>query len=319
MIGAPDAPGKTPIFVASTGGHLVELTLLAPLLEPERHDRGVWITHQTPQSHSMMAGRRVHYVPYVRPRDLRGVISRTPTVLEIMQRANADVAYSTGASLALAALPLARTIGARPVFIESLARTEGSSLAGRCLELLPWVTCLTQYPGNAGRRWGHMHSLHDLFRRDEPTTPKVGRVLVTLGTIQPYGFDRLVRRLLTILPPDMDVVWQTGATRLSDKTLPGRVVSEMSEQEFVAEITKADVVVAHAGVGTYMRCLESGKAPILIPRRREYGEHVDDHQVQIANAAAGRGLALMRDADQLTFGDLELASTMRVRLTLDGV
>ena len=46
---------------------------------------------------------------------------------------------------------------------------------------------------------------------------------------------------------------------------------------------EADVVVAHAGVGTALAALEVGKCPVLVPRRLAHGEHVDDHQVQIAS------------------------------------
>ena len=73
-----------------------------------------------------------------------------------------------------------------------------------------------------------------------------------------------------------------------------------------------DVVVSHAGVGTFVRCLEAGKAPVLVPRRASRGEHVDDHQLQIAQVAGGRGLAVVREVDELRAEDLVTAAGLRV-------
>ncbi len=67
---------------------------------------------------------------------------------------------------------------------------------------------------------------------------------------------------------------------------------------------EADVVVAHAGVGTALAALEVGKCPVLVPRRLAHGEHVDDHQTQIAGELSRRGLALTVDADALTLDHL---------------
>jgi UDP-N-acetylglucosamine transferase subunit ALG13 len=137
-------------------------------------------------------------------------------------------------------------------------------------------------------------------------------VLVSVGTARPWGFESLLRRVRDILPADADVLWQTGATDTDGLELPGTVVPSMSDDEFVAEIERADVVVSHAGVGTFVRCLESGKAPVLVPRRAARGEHVDDHQLQIAEVAAQRGLAVVREVEELGPEDLRTAAGLRV-------
>lgn len=53
-------------------------------------------------------------------------------------------------------------------------------------------------------------------------------------------------------------------------------------EEIVERIRKADIVICHAGVGTTLLTLQSGKIPILFPRMAKYGEHIDDHQVDFA-------------------------------------
>lgn len=301
-----------PAFVATTGGHLVQLTHLARLLEPERHEDGLWITHRTPQSESMMAGRDVRFVPFVHARRVHEVLLGTPRLLAMLRRAGVDRVYSTGAAVSLAALPLAPLVGARPVFVESLARADGPSVAGKVHERLPWVRRFTQYPANAGPRWAHEFSLLDTFALAPPVPTRPRRVLVSVGTARPWGFESLLRRVKDLLPADADVLWQTGATDATGLDLPGTVVEGMSDDEFVVEIGRADVVVSHAGVGTFVRCLEQGKAPVLVPRRASRGEHVDDHQLQIAEVAAQRGLAVVREVDQLSAHDLESAAGLRV-------
>jgi UDP-N-acetylglucosamine transferase subunit ALG13 len=78
---------------------------------------------------------------------------------------------------------------------------------------------------------------------------------------------------------------------------------------------EADVVVAHAGVGTALAAFEVGKCPLLVPRRLALGEHVDDHQTEVAGELGGRGLALTIDADDLDYADL-LAAAERTVTTL---
>ncbi|WNB85436.1 glycosyltransferase [Cellulomonas sp. ATA003] len=100
--------------------------------------------------------------------------------------------------------------------------------------------------------------------------------------------------------------------------LPVDAREMMPDEEFRAEIEAADVVVSHAGVGTFMRCLDAGKVAILVPRRAARGEHVDDHQEQIAAVGSRRGLALMREVGELTAEDLLRATGLRVTRTVGG-
>ncbi|GGC05448.1 glycosyltransferase [Cellulomonas carbonis] len=309
-------PGtRRPAFVATTGGHLVQMSLMGPLVEPDRHEDALWITHRTPQSESMLAGRRVHFVPMVDARDWGAVLRRTPSVLAALRRHGVDRVYSTGAAVALTALPLAPLVGARPAFYESMARSTGPSVTGSLLARLPWIPCYTHYPALAdGRRWRFERSLLDTFGVDDAPEPEISRIFVTLGTARPWGFRRLVDRVLEIAPPGAQIVWQTGATDVSDLDIDGRDV--IPDAQFQEEIERADVVISHSGCGTFIRCMEAGKVPVLVPRRAAHGEHVDDHQEQIAEVTAARGLSIMREADELTLDDLRLAAARRAAVTV---
>jgi UDP-N-acetylglucosamine transferase subunit ALG13 len=58
---------------------------------------------------------------------------------------------------------------------------------------------------------------------------------------------------------------------------------------------EARVVVCHSGVGTIMKGLEQGRALVVMPRKRALGEHVDDHQSEIAERLSQEGLLRVVD------------------------
>lgn len=55
-------------------------------------------------------------------------------------------------------------------------------------------------------------------------------------------------------------------------------------ERFTELIAEADVIVSHAGAGTLTHVMGIGKTPVVMPRRAKYGEHVDDHQLELAEA-----------------------------------
>ena len=65
-------------------------------------------------------------------------------------------------------------------------------------------------------------------------------------------------------------------------------------------LRSAVAVVCHGGPATIMEARDAGHVPIVVPRRRELGEHVDDHQVAFATRLGGLGeLALADSAAEL--------------------
>ena len=47
-------------------------------------------------------------------------------------------------------------------------------------------------------------------------------------------------------------------------------------------------MITHSGVATIIKGLKLKKKVLVVPRLKKYGEHVDDHQLQIANAFSER-------------------------------
>ena len=64
------------LFVATIGGHLVELVQIASRLPDDGDDVRVWATQDHPQSRSLLAGEKVIFVPEVGERDVPGVAAQ---------------------------------------------------------------------------------------------------------------------------------------------------------------------------------------------------------------------------------------------------
>jgi UDP-N-acetylglucosamine transferase subunit ALG13 len=302
----------TTLLVASTGGHLKELHhlhgRLAGVEGPYR-----WVTFDTPQSRSLLAGERVEFVPFVGGRDPLNLARNLAPAHSALRGGEVETVVSTGSAVALPFFALSRARGIRCHYIESAARIEGPSLTGRMIGRIPGVRRYSQYRGWKRRGWSFGGSVFDSFAGEAGPAagkPALDKVVVTLGTYRGYAFTRLVRRLLEILPAEAEVLWQTGDTDVSGLGIAGH--RAIPEGDLTAAMREADVVVAHAGVGTALAAFEVGKCPLLVPRRFSLGEHVDDHQAQIAGELGKRGLAVSAGADDLSRADLLAAATKRV-------
>jgi UDP-N-acetylglucosamine--N-acetylmuramyl-(pentapeptide) pyrophosphoryl-undecaprenol N-acetylglucosamine transferase len=299
------------LLVASTGGHLKQLHRLHRRLVPEGHPV-VWVTFRTAQSVSLLEGEDVFFVPFVGGRDPKGILKNLPAAARVLRERPVSRMVSTGSAIALPYFALARTRRIQSHYIESSARSQGPSATGRLISRLPGVHLYTQYPAWAGGPWRFAGSVFDSFEAAPAGPPQtIRRAVVSLGTFRGIGFERLVRRVIALLPADVEVLWQTGDTDVSDLGIAGR--REIPDKELMDAMRDADVVIAHAGVGTALAALEVGKRPILVPRRLQHAEHVDDHQTQIAGELQRRGLALSVEADELQYRHLLEAARSRTR------
>lgn len=292
-------PRNTTLFVASTGGHLSELIQLAPRIEPESSKR-IWVTFDTPQSRSMLEGENVEFVSFIAPRQWGALIKNFMPSLRILRHYRPSRVFSTGAGIALSFLPFARIFGAQPTYIESAARIDGPSATGKIVARIPGVATYCQYRNWAGGSWQFGYSVFDDFVSDGQEASLAverPRIFVQVGTLD-YPFDRLVERVVEKLPPEADVTWQLGATP-PPADLPGQQFGFAPAAELAEVIEKATVVISHAGCGSALMALNHGVRPVLVPRWSAEGEHVDDHQVQVATELSGRGIATYAEVDAI--------------------
>jgi UDP-N-acetylglucosamine transferase subunit ALG13 len=121
-------------------------------------------------------------------------------------------------------------------------------------------------------------------------------ILVTVGTNE-QPFDRLVRAAAG-LGGEEELLVQHGSSRVPHGR--GEWVDYLPFEELAARAREARVVVCHAGVGSIMMARRSGRRPVVVPRRHQLGEAVDDHQLPLARRLAEAGLVtLVEDESKL--------------------
>ncbi|WP_370328125.1 glycosyltransferase [Euzebya sp.] len=124
-------------------------------------------------------------------------------------------------------------------------------------------------------------------------------VLVTVGTDH-HPFDRLVEwvdRWVAARGPAVACVVQYG-TSASPTASTGTAYLE--HDVLVSAMSRATAVVCHGGPGTILEARAAGHVPIVVPRSKALGEHVDDHQVHFSRRLADNGdVVLVGSADAL--------------------
>jgi UDP-N-acetylglucosamine transferase subunit ALG13 len=104
-------------------------------------------------------------------------------------------------------------------------------------------------------------------------------ILVAVGTHH-QPFDRLLRAAdAAARALDERLVAQVGPSRVP---LQAEVHVVLPPARFEALLVEARVVVLHGGSSSFLQARALGRRPIVVPRRPEHGEHVDDHQVRFA-------------------------------------
>lgn len=114
-------------------------------------------------------------------------------------------------------------------------------------------------------------------------------IFVVLGTHE-LPFTRLlneVERLVDKGVLNNDIIVQAGHTPFEsdNMTIYKFVTYEQMDQLY----EQADLIITHAGTGSVITGLKKGKVVIAVPRLKKYGEHNDDHQLQLLNAFVEQG------------------------------
>lgn len=123
-------------------------------------------------------------------------------------------------------------------------------------------------------------------------------IFVTVGTPD-FDFSRLVKKMDQLaLKTDEEIVIQKGKTKVETNNCESHAF--IPEQRYEHLMKHARIVVVHAGVGSILTCFNYDKKPVVVPRRKKFKEHKDDHQIEIAKKFAdNHGLILIDDIDEL--------------------
>ena len=107
-------------------------------------------------------------------------------------------------------------------------------------------------------------------------------ILVLLGT-QNNSFIRLLEAIQKNIDNKVitdEVIVQAGFTKFESKDM--KVIDFIDKEELSKLQDRADFIITHGGVGSIISSLKKGKKVIVVPRLKKYGEHVNNHQIQIA-------------------------------------
>ena len=124
-------------------------------------------------------------------------------------------------------------------------------------------------------------------------------IFVTVGTHE-QQFNRLVEYMdMWAENHDEKVIIQSGYSTYEPKNCEWKTILPYDEMNNLIE--KARIVITHGGPSSFVAPLMIGKTPIVIPRKKEFGEHVNDHQVRFCRQVEDRmgSIIVIEDINEL--------------------
>lgn len=113
-------------------------------------------------------------------------------------------------------------------------------------------------------------------------------IFVTVGTHE-QPFDRLIKKVDELKRDGVikeEVIIQTGFSTYEpvhcqwSKLIP--------YDQMIKNVEEARIVITHGGPATFIMPLQVGKIPVVVPRQKQYNEHVNDHQLEFAHHVTRR-------------------------------
>lgn len=104
-------------------------------------------------------------------------------------------------------------------------------------------------------------------------------IFVTVGTHE-QQFNRLISHIDMLKKEGAikeEVVMQTGfSTYIPEYCKSYKFIAYSDMKKYV---DKGRIIITHGGPSSIIMPLQLGKVPIVVPRRKKYDEHVNDHQL----------------------------------------
>lgn len=133
-------------------------------------------------------------------------------------------------------------------------------------------------------------------------------IFVTVGTHE-QQFNRLVQRIDEMkrdgVLGEEEVFIQTGFSTYEPKYCKWSKL--IPHKELSQYMDEARIIITHGGPASFVMPLQMGKVPIVMPRRVQFDEHVNDHQLIFAREVANRNgnIILVEMVDELEKAILE--------------
>lgn len=113
-------------------------------------------------------------------------------------------------------------------------------------------------------------------------------IFVTVGTHE-QPFDRLIKCVDELKRDNKikeNVIIQTGYSNYEPQYCKWQKLYPY--QQMLDLVKNARVVITHGGPSSFIMPLQIGKIPVVVPRQKQYDEHVNDHQLKFAKEVAER-------------------------------
>lgn len=113
-------------------------------------------------------------------------------------------------------------------------------------------------------------------------------IFVTVGTHE-QAFDRLIQHMDQLKERgdiQEEVLIQTGFSTYQPQYCKWSKL--FPYKQMIQHVKNARIVITHGGPSSFIMPLQVGKIPIVVPRQKQFDEHVNDHQVEFSKAVAQR-------------------------------
>ncbi len=113
-------------------------------------------------------------------------------------------------------------------------------------------------------------------------------IFVTVGTHE-QPFDRLIKCVDELKRDNKikeNVIIQTGYSNYEPQYCEWQKLYPY--QQMLDLVKNARIVITHGGPSSFIMPLQIGKIPVVVPRQKQYDEHVNDHQLKFTKEVAER-------------------------------
>lgn len=113
-------------------------------------------------------------------------------------------------------------------------------------------------------------------------------IFVTVGTHE-QPFNRLVQSLDKLKSDGIiqeEIFIQSGFSTYEPKYCKWSKL--LPYKDMIKKVEEARIVITHGGPASFIMPLQIGKVPVVVPRRYEFNEHVNNHQVEFTKTVAER-------------------------------
>ena len=118
-------------------------------------------------------------------------------------------------------------------------------------------------------------------------------IFVTVGTHE-QGFERLVKEIDDLKDNGTikeDVIIQKGYTKYEPKNCISYKL--IGYEDMQKNMNEARIIITHGGPASFIAPLTIGKVPIVVPRQKDFNEHVNNHQLEFVKQVVDRDNSLI--------------------------